>query len=254
MTEEIGKAFWDDQADEHGTSDEATAPDHYYRILEIEKIKGHLRGQRVLDVGCGNGYSTLQFKEANPEWHFSGMDLSEKMIEQAKAADAESKIAFFVGDVRTIEANVIGYDCIVSERCLINLKDWQEQQKVLLNLKNCLAPGGRIILVENFMDGLKNLNQLRRSYELDEIEVRWHNRYLDAAEFYAFTEEHFNIKFAENIGNLYYIISRVVYAAIAALGGTEPAYNHPINQIAAGLPALGNYNFSPNMLHVLEAK
>jgi len=252
VKDEIGKTFWDDQAEKHGTSDVATAPDHYYRILEIEKIKGHLRGPNVLDVGCGNGYSTLQFKEANPDWDFTGLDFSEKMIQQAVAADTEKQVNFIVGDVRRV--NIDPFDCIVSERCLINLKTWEEQQKALLNLKDSLKPGGRIILVENFMDGLKNLNALRASFDLHEIDVRWHNRYLEAEEFYAFAEEHFHIKFAENIGNLYYIISRVVYAAIAKLGGGEPVYDHPINQIAAGFPALGNYNFSPNMLFVLEAK
>ncbi len=255
VKDEIGKTFWDDQAAKHGTSDVATAPDHYYRILEIEKIKGHLIGPRVLDVGCGNGYSTLQFKEANPDWKFSGLDFSRKMIEAAIKADPEETVNFVVGDIRhnAVEA-LKGFNCIVSERCLINLKDWEEQKAALLNLKSMLAPGGRIILVENFLDGLNNLNQLRASYELHEIEVRWHNRYLDATEFYDFAEQHFNVKYAENIGNLYYIISRVVYAAIAKLGGGEPVYDHPINQIAAGLPALGNYNFSPNMLHILEAK
>ena len=37
-TKEKTKAFWDDQAREHGASDLATAPDHHYRTLEIKSI------------------------------------------------------------------------------------------------------------------------------------------------------------------------------------------------------------------------
>lgn len=245
--------FWENQAETYGTSDEATAPDTAYRSLEISKINDHIRGPKVLDVGCGNGFSTLIFAENKPEWEFLGVDYSPKMVREANKAKKGENVSFKVADAR--ELNAIGgkYDTIISERCLINLASWEEQQDAMLQMRSLLAPGGRIVLVENFVDGLRNLNDLRAAFDLPAIEVRWHNRYLDARDFSAFVEKNFKVTFSENIGNLYYIVSRVVYAEIARMGGGEPQYYHPINYIAAGLPSLGNYNFSPNMLHVLEA-
>jgi len=47
------------------------------------------RGDRVLDIGCGLGDSTLQLAAlAGPEGHVHGVDVAERMIEGARA-DAE---------------------------------------------------------------------------------------------------------------------------------------------------------------------
>lgn len=248
------KEFWDNQAKEFGASDLATAPDHYYRELEIEKIIEHLiENERVLDVGCGNGYSTRLFS-GMVDGTYAGLDYSEKMIKEAE--DTNIGIDFIVSDVRAIPDNLGKFNTIISERCLINLKDWNEQKAAILEMKRCLRPGGRIILVENFEDGLDALNRLRTGFGLHEIKVRWHNRYLQMAEFEPFIDDHFDVIHRENIGNLYYIISRVVYAALAKSEGKEPQYDHMINAVASELPSFGfgSQFYSPNFLYVLRAK
>src|SRR5882724_4881022 len=142
------KEFWDNQAKEFGASDLATAPDHYYRELEIAKIIEHLKeGEHVLDVGCGNGYSTKQFKKAIYSNIYTGLDYSEKMIREAE--DSDDGISFIVNDACAIPDYLGKFDTIISERCLINLKDWEEQKAAILEMKRCLRPRGRIILVEN---------------------------------------------------------------------------------------------------------
>ena len=56
MPEDLIRKFWDQQAALFEESDLATAPDHYYRELEIKHILSHLEnGKSILDVGCGNG-------------------------------------------------------------------------------------------------------------------------------------------------------------------------------------------------------
>lgn len=249
--------FWDTQAKDHSASDLATAPDSAYRGLEISKIIRLVTGKRVLDVGCGNGYSTFRFQDAHPGKIFLGTDYSKEMINAAIAENIHrhAHILFYQSDVLSLSQSVtIPYDTIISERCLINLQTWDEQKQALLEMKKCLAPDGIIILVENFIDGLNNLNELRKQFGLHEITVRWHNRYLNTLEFYDFAQEHFLLGHRENIGNLYYIISRVVYAALCKEIGTEPQYENPINYIAAKLPSLGEHWYSPNMLYILRAK
>ncbi len=249
--------FWDSQAKEFGASDLATAPDHYYRELEIAKIIEHLEpGRKILDVGCGNGYSTQKFWEA-VDSEYVGVDYSEAMIEEANKRN--DHLCFMPGNVLTLATNIFSekFDIIISERCLINLKDWEEQKQALLEMKRCLKPGGKIVFVENFQEGLKSLNELRAGFGLHEIKVKWHNRYLKMTEFEPFIGDHFDVMHMENIGNLYYIISRVVYAAMAKSEGKEPSYDHILNQIASDLPTLGqDYTrfYSPNFLYVLRAK
>lgn len=257
------KKFWDNQAEQFGQRDLATAPDHHYRTLEIERILSHLQNRgTVLDVGCGNGYSTLQFAKAFPSAKFIAVDYSEAMINHARAALEQSglsNVEFHVGNVLSLAdlpalhgGSEPKIDCIISERCLINLANWDEQQHALLQMKAVLAPYGTIVLTENTQEGLAQLNQLRASLALPSIAVRWHNFYLPQRQLEEFLPRHFKVEGVENIGNLYYIISRVVYAKLAALEGKEPSYDHPINEIASQLPSLPGYQYSPNFIYVLR--
>lgn len=50
---------------------------------ELDFLAGHVKdGDRVLDLGCGNGRLTVLFKDKNIE--YIGVDISEKLIEIAK--------------------------------------------------------------------------------------------------------------------------------------------------------------------------
>ena len=257
------KRFWEDQAQAYKESQLATNPDTHYRDIEMESILRYLPdGKSVLDVGCGNGYSTFHFAHHRKGATFFGVDYSESMVAFAKKelATNEKKLAkrvsFAEGDVMKLssvpELKNKKFDYIISERCLINLANWKEQQVALLEMKKLLKKGGRIILTENTQEGLARLNGLRKQFELAPISVRWHNYYMPENKLIDFAKKHFRLESVENHGNLYYIISRVVYAKLAALEGKDPDYNHPINVIAAQLPTLGEYHFSPNFIFILR--
>jgi ubiquinone/menaquinone biosynthesis C-methylase UbiE len=261
MPEKTVKQFWNEQAIAFQESDLATAPDHYYREMEIERILSHLKnGASILDVGCGNGYSTLRFARALPASKIMGIDFSESMIDHATAALAKhelrGQVEFSLANVLSLTADpIVGnkkFDFVVSERCLINLGNWEEQRAALLQMKALLNPNGQIILTENTQEGLANLNGLRENLGLPPIAVRWHNYYMPQKTLEAFLPEHFWVEAVENIGNLYYIISRVVYAKLADLEGKQPEYLHPINKIAAQLPSLPDGRYSPNYIYVLR--
>ena len=258
--------FWDQQAEDHGASDLATAPDHFYRVnVEIRRILGVLNimePETILDIGCGNGFATLEIAKAHPTAIVIGIDLSEKMIEEAKkASKGVNNVSFFTGDVLSISRHQalqqLRFDAVISTRCLINLANWEEQKLAILQMRKLLEPDGSLVLVENITDGLRKLNSLRERVDLPPIEQRWHNFYLPEKEFGDFIQENtgklFNPVLSENIGNLYYLISRVIYAKMAALEGKEPEYGHIINELASKMPNMGDhYACSPNYLIILE--
>ncbi|WKZ26167.1 MAG: class I SAM-dependent methyltransferase [Candidatus Paceibacterota bacterium] len=257
------KKFWDNMAIEHKQSELATAPDSFYRQLEVNRIEDYLRDStKVLDIGCGNGYSTIKFAEKFKKSSFVGVDYSGEMIKYARqAANKSSKsvqvrVNFEEGDVRELSDLPFlknqKFDFIVSERCLINLLNWEEQKHSLLEMKKLLKKKGRIILCENTLEGLDRLNDLRKTFDLFPIKVRWHNFYMPEGKLISFSKKNFKFLEANNIGSLYYIISRVVYAKLAKMENKEPDYLHPINKIASQLPSIGEY--SPNYIFILENK
>ncbi len=86
LTLEEIKDFWIRQAAEYGQSPSVSWSD--YRVIEME-IRELVRrlddGDKVLDVGCANGFSTIQLA-SQKAIEIRGLDYLPEMIEQARAS------------------------------------------------------------------------------------------------------------------------------------------------------------------------
>ena len=91
------KAFWNERALQYGANQEATLGEIAVRYLEINEINRHLdHGKKILDVGCGNGYTTKIFAKIYNSKIF-GIDYAPEMIEIAKQNIVKSE---FFGEVQ----------------------------------------------------------------------------------------------------------------------------------------------------------
>lgn len=241
------RAYWDQQAREFGEDSLATIPDSILKELEIKAISARLRNEGILlDVGCGNGYSTLQFarERVGPTL---GVDYSREMISVATVAVSRapgldpSLVRFQVGDVLSLPFAAESIDDVTSDRCLINLVSYDDQERAITEVARVLKSGGRYLMCEDTQQGLSKLNELRRLVDLPEITNRWHNLYLDEREILVFCESLFDIEEVDNFSSTYYLASRIFNGKLADMDGQEPRYDHPINRIAARLPAVGDY-------------
>lgn len=205
--------------------------DSHLKRLEIATIaSGIPAGATVLDMGCGDGEGSLVYaKDAS---FVTGVDYAATMIAKATARLADAKIPnvrFEQGDVRTFSSEV-PFDCVVTERCLINLESWAVQEEALRRIHALLAPGGRYIMAEATRQGLDALNALRERVGLAPTAMPWHNVFFDVDLLLPALERiGFALRAHRDFG-MYYFGSRVVHPL--AVRPEEPHYDSPINRAA----------------------
>lgn len=264
MNEKI-KEYWENRAKQYLIKPAATTDDVYLRELEINTLVQTLneiaisKNARLLDVGCGDGYSTLKLAQEFPDLTFFGIDYSENMVKSAcvrleSHPGLRSRIEFMVGDVNEL-VKVLGdsaYDITLSDRCLINLDSVESQFHALAQIAEHTKPGGYYIAIENFMEGHENMNKARSTVGLPEIPVRWHNLYFKELEFARCAESFFEGIIFKDFSSSYYFATRVIYSAMCQMRGENPDYNHEIHQLSIRLPWIGQ--FSPIRMAVMRRK
>src|SRR6266700_4075405 len=99
------RRHWEAQAAMHSAAQDASWSDIHAMELEVDAIGSRLpeRG-RVLDIGCANGWSTLQFA-ARTRADFRGLDYVPAMVGAARAnlermeGALRGSVEFAVGDL-----------------------------------------------------------------------------------------------------------------------------------------------------------
>lgn len=245
------KRFWTEQAGLHGQSSDASWSDRSVIEMEIAEIGRHLRdGDRVLDVGCANGYSTVRFA-AQHDLTIRGVDYIPEMIRHAgvRAADLDepvrSRVEFAVGNILELNEPDSAYDAVVVVRVLINLSTWENQQRAIGELARVLKPGGRLMLSEATVQGWERLNAFRREWKLKDIPMPPFNQYLDEGQVIeAAGAMSLDLVDVVNFASTYYVGSRIIkplldQALHGILNVADP--NAEWNRFWSALPAAGDY-------------
>jgi ubiquinone/menaquinone biosynthesis C-methylase UbiE len=226
--------YWEAQAAEHGSSHWASWGDEWMIELEIETIGAHIfPGQRVLDVGCANGYSAFrQLRARKPEAIF-GVDFSRKMIAAANAKKAEhkfgSEVLFEEGDVRHLRFPDKSFDVVYTTRVLINLSTWEEQKQGIQECVRVAKEGGTIVLSEAFWEPLVSLNALRLVANLPPLVEHDFNRYIKRTrmeQFLRLLRLNFSV---QPFSSVYYLGSRFLRELVTN-PDDYPGYSNPINR------------------------
>ena len=244
------REFWTQQAREHGQEPTASWSDRMLIELEIRTISERLRdGDRVLDVGCANGFSTVQFA-AQRKAEIRGLDYIPEMIEQARRRLAafpgrlQGSVQFAQGDVTALPEPSAAFDKVVAIRVIINLGDWDRQLRGLQECARVLKTGGTLLLSEATVQGWQRLNQFRREWALPDIPMPPFNRYLDENQVYEATSGDLELIEIANFASTYYVATRVLKPLLnQALGGVVDVANPNMewNRWFSQLPASGDY-------------
>jgi ubiquinone/menaquinone biosynthesis C-methylase UbiE len=104
--------------------------------------------RRVLDVGSGTGYLLNLLARRLPEAaEFTGVDAAPAMVAAARARTADERVRFAAGTAEQLPVDDGGYDLVVSAT---SFDHWEDQGAGLAECRRALAPGGHLVLADQF--------------------------------------------------------------------------------------------------------
>jgi SAM-dependent methyltransferase len=136
---------------------------HHYRqaFLDAADVRP---GDHVLDVGCGNGETTRDAAALAPHGRALGVDLSTRMLDQARRRAAEAGLTnadFLQADAQVHPFAPASFDLAISRTGTMFFGD---AVAAFANIRRALRPGGRLaLLVWQGIDRNEWIRELRTS-------------------------------------------------------------------------------------------
>jgi SAM-dependent methyltransferase len=141
------------QYQQFGDTNEALLAPAGQAMLDAAKLRP---GERVLDVGCGFGASTLEAAErVAPSGRVVGVDISAGMLQPAReriAAAGADNIELLHADAQAYAFEAGSFDAVISR---FGMMFFEDPQAAFANLARALRAGGRLVFVCP-QDPLKN--------------------------------------------------------------------------------------------------
>lgn len=199
---------WDRVADAYA-KEQAAGRDYYrYEFFGPAQLAlcGEVRGLRILDVGCGNGYFARALAQRGAR--VTAFDISPRMIEHAKKQETAEPlgIEYRVLDAAALPADFDLQSFDMATSCMA-LQDMPQVAKVFRGVHALLRPGGRFVpsithpctdtphrVWERDENGAKRWLCIDRYFERGSFEYAWEGWGRD------FTTEGFRVPLEDWVG------------------------------------------------------
>jgi len=131
-----------------------------------EEINSKIKGEKIIDIGCGSGLLTVFYAINNPTAQFTGIDVSEDAIRAAEERTAKyslKNIRWVCGDClgSSMQKEFEHTDTVILQDSLYQIFGSQDQQKELkmLSILGLRQKEGSIVIIAQDGDGLKIKSQ-----------------------------------------------------------------------------------------------
>lgn len=144
----VQEQAWNGRIGQHW-ADHADNYDGLVRDFNAALFEGAAIGPEddVLDIGCGTGGTTLLAARRAGWGQCLGIDLSQPMLERARAAavaEAVTNVRFVQGDAQVHPFTVPGFDVAISRGGVMFFAD---HTAAFTNIRRALRPGGRLAFI-----------------------------------------------------------------------------------------------------------
>jgi len=257
--EQKNKDFWQKQAIKHTTNSLAVNFDKLENELEQDNlIKNISNNQTILDLGCGNGLTTIDLAKRFQNCHFLGLDFIPEMIDAANNKKEElglKNIEFKVASATNLNLPKSidkKFDVIITKRLLINLHN-DLKFKAIQNISSLLKKEGKYIMIECFKEPLDKINKIRELLSLEIIKQHAFNEYLNL-KILNYLKQFFILQKEIDFESFYYFISRIFNAHLSK---GKPDYLSEINKLSVKLSKKGInpiQGYAPEKMLVFKKK
>ena len=239
----IQEEYWENRAKEHGDTVKAVNNDLLAEQLEYEEILKYIKkGDKVLDMGCGNGL-LMQYLKGEVGCEIEGVELTKSLSKMARKKGFKVFTCNSGDPFLSEEFGAEVFDVIITKRLLVNLDD-EDTGETFKNIKTMLKPNGKYLMVECFCEPLERTNDIRRKMRLPKIEVdEAHNHYLNQN-----IIEFVPMKLIEtnDFMSFYYLISRTINAKMF-----EADYTSTLNLVSARMDT-NVKGYAPEVMHIFK--
>ncbi len=127
-------------------------PSHRAMIRRIKTVAAD-RPIRVLDVGCGTGVFAARMREALPGAQVWGVDLVSGMLTKGteRWRHHATNVQPVQGDSERLPFAEGSFDFVT---CANSFHHYPHQDRAVAELHRVLRPGGRLLLIDGYRDGL----------------------------------------------------------------------------------------------------
>jgi ubiquinone/menaquinone biosynthesis C-methylase UbiE len=128
-----------------------------YRRFAAKAARINIPTNQVLDLGAGSGRLTIELAKARPDWHITGVDISEEMLKLARTHTEQASLADST-DFQPSPAESLPFAdssfALVASNSSLHL--WSNPTKVFKEIARVTSPGGYCLIWDNMRCNIIN--------------------------------------------------------------------------------------------------